>query len=157
MMSNIRIHLLSPQFIRDQVLSFVPVAANLICRNLIDDAILAHCNVDFDRAKIDPDDDCIVRDKHTHKSTMSKYSPRFCSHLHNQVYLIGGFASAAVHESIDTVDMFDPRTKTWKQGLSLTLMPVQPMCHVHSATNATVPWSSRRCRAKRAALCTRRF
>ena len=61
MMSNIRIHLLSPQFIRDQVLSFEPVAGNLLCRNLIDDAILAHCNVDFDRAKIDPDDDCIVR------------------------------------------------------------------------------------------------
>lgn len=117
MMSNIRIHLLSPQFIRDQVLSFEPVAANLLCRNLIDDAILAHCNVDFDRAKIDPDDDCIVRHHSHHQSTMTKYSPRFCSHLHNQVYLIGGFASAAVHESIDTVDMFDPRTKTWKQGL----------------------------------------
>ena len=61
MMSNIRFHLLSPQFIRDQVLSFEPVRGNLQCRNLIDDAILAHYNVDFDRTKIDPDDDCIAR------------------------------------------------------------------------------------------------
>ena len=43
MMSNLRMHLLSPQFIRDQVLSFEPVAGNLLCRNLIDDAILSHC------------------------------------------------------------------------------------------------------------------
>ena len=58
--------------------------------------------------RIEPDDDCI-------RPSFPRLNPRYCSHLYNQVYLIGGFASNAVHESIDTVDMFDPQTKVWKQ------------------------------------------
>ena len=39
-MSEIRLHLLTPQFIKDEVLSFSAVSNNILCRNLIDEAIL---------------------------------------------------------------------------------------------------------------------
>ena len=44
MLSQVRLHLLAPQFIRDEVLVFDLVSSNIQCRNLIDDAILRHCN-----------------------------------------------------------------------------------------------------------------
>jgi hypothetical protein len=40
MMGNVRLHLLTPQFIRDEVLTYAPIATNIQCRNQIDEAIL---------------------------------------------------------------------------------------------------------------------
>mgnify|MGYP003729839947 CR=1 FL=1 len=109
MLSNVRLHLLPPQFIRDEVLAYSPVSNSIQCRNQIDDAILRYCDVDFSKLTLtDPDDDGIRVD-------VDRLNPRYCSHLQNRVYLLGGFASNAVHESIDTVDMFDPQAKAWKQ------------------------------------------
>jgi len=108
MLSQVRLHLLPPQFIRDEVLVFDLVSSNIQCRNLIDDAILRHCNVEFSRMKVcDPDDDGLLIDS-------ERLNPRYCSHLQNHIYLLGGFASNAVHESINIVDMFDSSSKQWK-------------------------------------------
>ena len=71
------------------------------------------------------------------------------------MYLIGGFASAAVHESIDTVDMFDPRTKTWKQGYFSFFLLI--LSKTFSSSNATVSRAFRRGRSKWPALRSRRF
>ena len=52
----------------------------------------------------DPDDDGLLIDS-------ERLNPRYCSHLQNHIYLLGGFASNAVHESINIVDMFDTSSK----------------------------------------------
>lgn len=52
----------------------------------------------------DPDDDGLLIDS-------ERLNPRYCSHLQNHIYLLGGFASNAVHESINIVDMFDSSSK----------------------------------------------
>lgn len=80
--------------------------------------------VEFSRMKVcDPDDDGLLIDS-------ERLNPRYCSHLQNHIYLLGGFASNAVHESINIVDMFDTSSKVVLVDMLFFNFPFQQWKHM---------------------------
>ncbi|PAV75433.1 hypothetical protein WR25_17823 [Diploscapter pachys] len=96
LLSCVRLPLLKPSFISDEVASHPLFKPNLACRDLVDEAKDYHLMPDR-RASF--------------KSFRTK--PRECPDIPGLIFAVGGFAKSPEAEALSSVEMYDPLTRKW--------------------------------------------
>ncbi|PAV59310.1 hypothetical protein WR25_15652 [Diploscapter pachys] len=96
LLSCVRLPLLKPSFISDEVASHPLFKPNLACRDLVDEAKDYHLMPDR-RASF--------------KSFRTK--SRQCPDIPGLIFAVGGFAKSPEAEALSSVEMYDPLTRKW--------------------------------------------
>ncbi|CAG5078292.1 Oidioi.mRNA.OKI2018_I69.PAR.g8951.t1.cds [Oikopleura dioica] len=112
MLSQVRLHLLSPQCLRDDVLTVDLISSNAQCRALIDSALNPHAKPSRKR-KISEDRMVKICNE------SERQDLRWCSHLENDIYILTTYADAldsnfdmgAYNQWKHLVVKFDPNSK----------------------------------------------
>lgn len=110
MLSCVRLHLLKPSFLADEVSSHHLVKSNLACRDLVDEAKDYH---------LIPERRALLRS--------FRLKPRCCSLVPGLIFAIGGLTPCG---NASAVEMFDPMTRKWSS--------VRPMPSLRSRVGVSV-------------------
>ncbi|XP_021704779.1 kelch-like protein 18 [Aedes aegypti] len=102
-LANIRLPLLSPQFLADNVATEELIRTSHKCRDLLDEARDFH---------LMPERRALV--------SASRTRPRCCDYVVGQIYAVGGLTKNG--ESVSTVEIYDPVTKEWKMGEAMSML-----------------------------------
>uniref|UniRef100_A0A1Q3F850 Kelch-like protein diablo n=1 Tax=Culex tarsalis TaxID=7177 RepID=A0A1Q3F850_CULTA len=102
-LANIRLPLLSPQFLADSVATEELIRTSHKCRDLLDEARDFH---------LMPERRALV--------SASRTRPRCCDYVVGQIYAVGGLTKNG--ESVSTVEIYDPITKEWKMGEAMSML-----------------------------------
>ena len=108
MLSQVRLHLLPPEFLRDEVLTFDLISSNAQCRALIDQA---------KKPKIKKRKRKISQVKIVENANEGeRLKPRWCSHLENDIYILTTWAEEIEngcehYEEKHQFVLFDPDSK----------------------------------------------
>ncbi|XP_055538734.1 kelch-like protein 18 isoform X2 [Wyeomyia smithii] len=103
LLANIRLPLLSPQFLADSVATEELIRTSHKCRDLLDEARDFH---------LMPERRALV--------SASRTRPRCCDYVIGQIYAVGGLTKNG--ESVSTVEIYDPVTKEWKMGEAMSML-----------------------------------
>jgi len=103
LLKNVRLPLISPQYLCDKVSCDELIKSNLACRDLVDEAKDYH---------LMPERRCKLQ------STRTK--PRRCSEAAGLIYAIGGLTSSG--EALSTVEAYDTLTGLWVPGLPMSTL-----------------------------------
>ncbi|XP_050308628.1 kelch-like protein 18 [Anthonomus grandis grandis] len=102
LLSLVRIPLLSPMYITDRVRNEEQIRYSIQCRDLIDEALTFH---------LLPERRALIQSFRT--------EPRVCD-IKGYIYVVGGLNRHG--ESLSTVEFYDPNTKKWTLGPSMSTM-----------------------------------
>lgn len=102
LLGNVRLPLLSPQYLSDRVLSESIIRENIECRDLIDDA----------------KDYMLMPERRKHYKS-ERTLPRRCSEAAGLIYIVGGLTASG--ESLSTVEKYDTISKKWTPVLPMAI------------------------------------
>lgn len=102
-LSHVRLPLLSPEYLTDNVMTEKLIRNSLQCRDLVDEA----------------------KDYHLmpqRRELMQRFRtrPRFGNHIQGLIYAVGGLTKNG--DSMSTVEVYDPHTKRWRIAESMTML-----------------------------------
>lgn len=102
-LAEVRLPLLSPQFLADRVATEELIRTSLQCRDLLDQAKDFH---------LMPERRALVQSFRTR--------PRCCDFVIGQIYAVGGLTKTG--ESVSTVEIYDPTSKQWRMGEAMSML-----------------------------------
>lgn len=103
LLKNVRLPLISPQYLCDKVSSDELIKSNLACRDLVDEA-----------------KDYLLMPERRCKLQSIRTKPRRCSEAACLIYAIGGLTSSG--EALSTVETYDTLTGQWLPGLPMSTL-----------------------------------
>ena len=103
LLKNVRLPLMSPQFLCDVVSSEGLVKNSLTCRDLVDEA-----------------KDYLLMPERRGKLQTGRTKPRRCSEAAGLIYAIGGLTSSG--EALSTVEKYDTLTELWVPGMHMSTL-----------------------------------
>ena len=103
LLKNVRLPLISPQYLCDTVSSDELIRSNLACRDLVDEA-----------------KDYLLMPERRCKLQSIRTKPRRCSEAAGLIYAIGGLTSSG--EALSTVETYDTLTGQWLPGLPMSTL-----------------------------------
>lgn len=102
-LAKVRLPLLSPQYLADRVAPEELIRQSHQCRDLIDEAKDYH---------LMPERRALIQS--------FRVRPRCCDFVIGQIYAVGGLTKTG--ESVSTVEIYDPVTKTWRMGEAMSML-----------------------------------
>ena len=102
LLGEVRLPLLSPQYLSDRVLSEELIHSNIYCRDLIDEA-----------------KDYMLMPERRKQLKSARTLPRRCSEAAGLIYIVGGLTSAG--ESLSTVEKYDTLSGKWTAVLPMAV------------------------------------
>ena len=103
LLKNVRLALISPQYLCDNVSTDELIKSNLACRDLVDEAKDYH-----------------LMPERRYKLQSIRTKPRRCSEAAGLIYAIGGLTSSG--EALSTVETYDTLTGQWVPGLPMSTL-----------------------------------
>lgn len=103
LLKNVRLPLISPQYLCDKVSSNELIKNNLACRDLVDEA-----------------KDYLLMPERRSKLQSVRTKPRRCSEAAGLIYAIGGLTSSG--EALSTVEAYDTLTGQWLPGVAMSTL-----------------------------------
>lgn len=102
-LANVRLPLLTPQFLADRVAPVELIRTSHQCRDLLDEAKDYH---------LMPERRALIQS--------FRMRPRCCEYVIGHIYAVGGLKNNG--ESVSTVEIYDPNLNEWKMGQAMSML-----------------------------------